>query len=72
MRVTLEESYDYCRRVARSRARNFYYSFLLLPRQKRRAMCALYAFNRVCDDMSDEPERFGYDSPARAILAGVL
>ncbi len=67
MRVTLEESYDYCRRVARSRARNFYYSFLLLPRQKRRAMCALYAFNRVCDDISDEPERFGYDSPARAI-----
>jgi len=49
----LEESWRYCERVARRRARNFYYSFLALPAEKRRAMCALYAFMRECDDRSD-------------------
>jgi 15-cis-phytoene synthase len=48
-------SYEYCMRVARSRAKNFYYSFLLLSRQQRKAMCAIYAFMRYCDDLSDEP-----------------
>lgn len=49
------QSYEYCRRVARSRAKNFYYSFLLLSAQQRKAMCAIYAFMRYCDDLSDEP-----------------
>jgi len=49
------ESYAYCRRVARQRARNFYYSFVLLSRRQRDAMCAIYAFMRYCDDLSDEP-----------------
>ena len=51
----VDRSYEYCRRVARSRAKNFYYSFLLLSRQQRKAMCAIYAFMRYCDDLSDEP-----------------
>ena len=51
----VEQSYDYCRRVARTRAKNFYYSFLLLSEQQRKAMCAIYAFMRYCDDLSDEP-----------------
>ena len=55
MTHSLEESYEYCRRVARSRAKNFYYSFLLLSGQQRKAMCAIYAFMRYCDDLSDEP-----------------
>jgi phytoene synthase len=55
MSVLLEQSYSYCRRVARRRARNFYYAFVLLDRAERRAMCALYAFMRRCDDLSDEP-----------------
>jgi len=50
-----ERSYDYCRRVARHRAKNFYYSFVLLSRPQRNAMCAIYAFMRYCDDLSDEP-----------------
>lgn len=54
MAATLEESYRYCRGVARSRAKNFYYSFLLLDKTQRNAMCAIYAFNRHCDDLSDE------------------
>jgi phytoene synthase len=51
--MTTDESYAFCERVARREAKNFYYSFLLLPRQKRRAMCAIYAFMRYCDDLSD-------------------
>jgi phytoene synthase len=55
MNYGIEESYEYCKRVARSRAKNFYYSFLLLSAQQRKAMCAIYAFMRYCDDLSDEP-----------------
>lgn len=54
MPATVEESYRYCRQVARARAKNFYYSFLLLTRPQRDAMCAVYAFNRYCDDLSDD------------------
>src|SRR5215831_11190864 len=52
---TLAESFEYCRQVARTRAKNFYYSFVLLKREQRDAMCAIYAFMRYCDDLSDEP-----------------
>ncbi len=52
---TVEQSYEYCVRVARKRAKNFYYSFLLLSKQQRKAMCAIYAFMRYCDDLSDDP-----------------
>ena len=65
MAVTLEESYRYCRGVARSRAKNFYYSFLLLDKPQRDAMCAIYAFMRYCDDLSDEPCEAG-ESPGCA------
>jgi len=54
--MTLEESYAWCARVARREAKNFYYSFLLLPRPQRRAMCAIYAFMRYCDDLSDRED----------------
>src|SRR5436190_17673678 len=46
-------SYDHCRRIARAAARNFYYGFALLPAAKRDALCALYAFMRHADDISD-------------------
>ena len=55
MMITIDESYEYCLRVARTRAKNFYYSFVLLSTQQRKAMCAIYAFMRYCDDLSDEP-----------------
>ena len=51
--TTIDASYAHCVSVARERARNFYWSFVLLPRDKRRAMCAIYAFMRECDDLSD-------------------
>jgi 15-cis-phytoene synthase len=52
--VTIAESYRFCEQVARSRAKNFYYSFVLLDRDRRLAMCAVYAFMRYCDDLSDD------------------
>lgn len=53
--ITVDQSYQYCLHVARTRAKNFYYSFVLLSKQQRKAMCAIYAFMRYCDDLSDEP-----------------
>jgi 15-cis-phytoene synthase len=52
--MTVQESYAFCERVARREAKNFYYSFLLLAPEQRRAMCAIYAFMRYCDDLSDD------------------
>jgi len=52
--VTLDQSYAHCRKVARLRARNFYYSFVLLRKDQKNAMCGMYAFMRFCDDLSDE------------------
>ncbi len=51
--VELERSYRQVEQIARVRARNFYYAFILLPAEKRRALCAVYAFMRHCDDISD-------------------
>jgi phytoene synthase len=56
MPLPLADSYAYCERLARREAGNFYHAFRLLPRPQRRAMCALYAFMRVADDLSDGPE----------------
>src|SRR5260370_35674118 len=53
MTTPVVDSYAFCRRIARTRARNFYYSFLLLSREQRDAMCAIYAFMRYCDDISE-------------------
>jgi len=47
-------AYSVCRSIARSNAKNFYYAFHLLPRRKREALCAVYAFMRRCDDIADD------------------
>ena len=54
--MKVEESYRWCESVARSQAKNFYYSFLLLSKPQRQAMCAMYAFMRYCDDLSDNDD----------------
>jgi phytoene synthase len=46
-------SYAECRRIARESASNFYYAFFMLPQGKRDALCTLYAFMRLVDDVSD-------------------
>ncbi len=47
-------AYSVCRGITRKAAKNFYYAFLILPRPKRRALCAVYAFMRRCDDIADD------------------
>lgn len=64
--MTVDQSYQHCERVARSQAKNFYVTFLLLSRDQRRAMCAIYAFMRYCDDLSDDA---GIKDRAAAIAA---
>jgi len=73
--MTLEKSYAWCEGVARSQAKNFYYSFLLLSKPQRRAMCAVYAFMRYCDDLSDDegiPDRAAAIARWRTDLAAAL
>jgi len=48
-------AYSVCRGITRAAAKNFYYAFLVLPKSKRRALSAVYAFMRRCDDISDDP-----------------
>jgi squalene synthase HpnC/squalene synthase HpnD len=54
--TTVENSYEHCQSVARNAASNFYYAFYMLPRPKRDALCAIYAFMRLVDDASDSPQ----------------
>jgi phytoene synthase len=46
-------AYEYCEDVVRTRARNFAYGIRLLPRAKRQALSAVYAFARRVDDIGD-------------------
>ncbi len=50
----LAMAYSVCRSIARSAAKNFYYGFMVLPRRKRNALSAVYAFMRRCDDIADD------------------
>ena len=50
----IEEAYAVCRSIAKREAKNFYYSFRVLPKAKSDAMCAVYAFMRHADDISDD------------------
>jgi 15-cis-phytoene synthase len=51
----LTMAYSVCRGITRTNAKNFYYAFLVLPKRKREALCAVYAFMRRCDDIADDP-----------------
>ncbi|MBL9001778.1 MAG: phytoene/squalene synthase family protein [Phycisphaerae bacterium] len=52
----LDASFRYCARVTRGAARNFYHGLRLLPRPRRKAMFALYAYMRRIDDIADSAE----------------
>ena len=52
--MTIAEAYAVCSAIAQREAKNFYYSFRVLPEHKRNAMCAVYAFMRRADDISDD------------------
>ncbi len=49
----LAQAYAACEAITRSEAANFYYGIRLLPRPRRRAMSAVYAFARRVDDIGD-------------------
>jgi phytoene synthase len=52
----LERSREYCERLTKTFARNFYYGLRLLPAPKRASMYALYAWMRLVDDIADEED----------------
>jgi len=52
--LTIAEAYAVCSSIAQREAKNFYYAFRVLPEYKRNAMCAVYAFMRRADDISDD------------------
>jgi phytoene synthase len=53
--VRPDEAYAEVERLTRKRARNFAYGIMLLPKPKRRAIAAVYAFAREVDDVADDP-----------------
>jgi 15-cis-phytoene synthase len=60
------DPHEYCQQKAAASGSSFYYSFLFLPEERRRAITALYAFCREVDDVVDDCSDPG---TARATLA---
>jgi phytoene synthase len=63
----LSAAYATCRAIAKREAKNFYYSFRVLPRHKSDAMCAVYAFMRKADDLADD-ESLSLDARREAMV----
>ncbi|WP_158788078.1 phytoene/squalene synthase family protein [Granulicella sp. L46] len=59
-------AYTACRAIAKREAKNFYYSFRVLPQHKSDAMCAVYAFMRKADDLADD-ESLSLDARRQAM-----
>ena len=59
--LEIAHAYKRCEQITRHEAANFYYGIRLLPRQRRDAMCAVYAFARRIDDIGDD----GHDHDAQ-------
>jgi phytoene synthase len=51
--MTTAQAYAEVERLTRRRARNFAYGIMVLPREKRQAIAAIYAFARRVDDVAD-------------------
>jgi phytoene synthase len=64
--LTLARAYSACRAIARREAKNFYYSFIALPKPRRNAICAIYAFMRRADDLADD-ESLSRDQRRRSL-----
>ncbi len=62
----LSAAYAACRAIAKREAKNFYYSFRVLPQHKSDAMCAVYAFMRKADDLADD-ESLSLDARRQAM-----
>lgn len=68
--MNVDEAYDFCRRLAHRHGANFSVGFRFLPRRKRRAVYAAYAFCRWADDIADEEVIPGYPGIAAVIPCG--
>ncbi len=60
--VSLDASYALCDAITAERARNFHFAFRVLPKERYKGICALYAFTRTADDLSDDET-----DPAKAL-----
>jgi phytoene synthase len=69
--MTIDQAYARCEEITRTEARNFSYGIRLLPRDKRRALSAVYALSRRIDDIGDEPGEPGEPQTKLAQLAEV-
>lgn len=52
--MNVDQAYDYCRAIAHKHGTNFSVGFRFLPRRKRRAVYAAYAYCRWADDIADD------------------
>src|SRR3954453_2384216 len=62
----IENAAAYCKKLTTRSKSNFYYAFLFLPRERREALEAVYAFCRLVDDVVDE------DVTAAEKMAGIV
>jgi phytoene synthase len=61
----IESAAAYCRKLTTQSRSNFYYAFLFLPKERREALEAVYAYCRLVDDVVDE------DATVAQKLAGI-
>jgi phytoene synthase len=71
---TVEHAYERCREITRASATSFYYGMRLLPRARRNALYAVYAFARRVDDIADgdgttEEKRVELESGRRGLAS---
>lgn len=52
-RLSLQDSFNYCRAVMADRAKSFYHAFSLLPAERFKGVYTIYAFCRYVDDIVD-------------------
>jgi phytoene synthase len=72
MSAAVEQAYAEVQRVTRREAKNFAYGIMVLPRPKRRAIAAIYAFARAVDDVADGPLPTGEKQARLEALRGAL
>jgi hydroxysqualene synthase len=61
----VDDAFAYCERLARTHYENFPVGSLLIPRDKRKYVCAIYGFARTADDFADEGYETGFDEAGR-------
>lgn len=65
--ITLEQSYEHCRRLNKANGTTYYWSTTVLPKVKRHHVHALYGFCRHADDIVDDLDGTPTDVRAKAL-----